>query len=64
MSLREIDLVSRQFQSSRDATVIRKDLNLFERDIKKESASFLAEIDRMAKKEKRSSVILLAVISD
>lgn len=62
MSLRELDLISRQFKSSQDAIVIRKDVNLYQSDTKKESASFLAEVDRVSKKEKLSKVTLLAVL--
>lgn len=62
MSIRELDLVSRQFKSSQDATVIRKDINLYQSDIKKESADFLAEIEKISKKERKSKVIGVAIL--
>jgi hypothetical protein len=62
MSLRELDIVSRQFKSSQDATVIRKDVNLFGKELKKEIVPFVNEIEKIAKKEKKGNVIVLAVV--
>jgi hypothetical protein len=64
MSLRELDIISRQFKSSQDATVIRKDVNLFGKELKKEIVPFVNEIEKTAKKEKLSQVILLAILYD
>jgi hypothetical protein len=62
MSIRELDIVSREFKNPRDVTLIRKDANLYQSTIQKEAASFLKEIEKTAEKEKSSNVILIALI--
>lgn len=62
--IRELDLISRQFKTDRDAIVVRKDVTMFQKDLTKEAMSFISEVDKIAKKEKCNDVILIAVIYD
>ena len=62
MSLRQLDTISREFKNPKDVTVIRKDVNLYQSTIQKETASFLKEIERTAEKKKSSKVTLIVVI--
>ena len=62
MSIRELDIVSREFKNPKDVTVIRKDVNLYQSSIQRETASFLREAEKIATKEKKNKVICLAVI--
>jgi hypothetical protein len=64
MSLRELEVIAREYRNVRDVTLIRKDVNLYQSDIKKESAPFLTEIDKISKKEKKSRVAMIALISE
>jgi predicted DNA-binding ribbon-helix-helix protein len=64
MSLRELDIISRQFKSDRDATLIRKDVTMYQKDLTKEAMPFISEVDKIAKKEKCNNVTLIAVIYD
>jgi len=52
------------FKSTQDATVIRKDVNLFGKHLKKGIVPFVNEIEKIAKKEKLSQVILLSILYD
>ena len=62
MSLRELDIVSREFKNPKDVTVIRRDVNLYQNDFKKAVKPFLDEVEKMATKEKKNKVIYFAVI--
>lgn len=60
---RELDLLSREYQSKK-ATVLRKELNLYQTSITTAASSFLREIDQQCKKEKQAKVIVVAVIPE
>jgi len=64
MSIRELDLISKQFRTSRDASIVRKDVNLYEKDLKREVTPFLQEVEKVAKRDKLGTVILLAILYD
>lgn len=60
---RELDLLSREYQSKK-ATVLRKDLNLYQTSINTAASAFLRDIEYQAKKLKQAKVTVLAVISE
>ena len=62
--IRELDLISRQFKSDRDATVVRKDVTMFQKDLTREAMPFISDVEKIAKKDKCNDVILIAVIYD
>ena len=58
---RELDILAKEYQSKK-ATVLRKDLNLYQTSITTAASSFLRDIDQQCKKEKQSIVRFVAVI--
>jgi hypothetical protein len=62
--IRELELISRQFKTPRDVSLVRKDINLYEKELKREAAPFLQEVEKIAKREKLGSVILIALLYD
>ena len=59
--MRELDSLSKSLKGS-DATLIRNDFVLFERNFTTDVSPFLREVVARAKREKKSSVILVAVL--
>jgi len=60
---RELDLLANEYQSKK-ATVLRKELNLYQTSISTASSSFLRDIEYQAKKEKQPNVKLIAIIDE
>jgi hypothetical protein len=60
---RELNLLSKEFERQ-PVTVIRTNLNLYQTSIATEAAPFLRQIATQAKKDKSSSVTLVAVIKE
>lgn len=60
---RELQLLAKEFDRQ-PATVMRTNLNLYQTSINTEAAPFLRQIAAQAKKEKASSVTLVAVIKE
>lgn len=60
---RELDIIAKEYQPKK-ATVLRKDLSLYQSSIGTASATFLRDIERECKKMKQSSVTLIAVIPE
>lgn len=60
---RELDLLAKEYQSKK-ATVLRKELNLYQTSISTASSSFLRDIEYQSKKEKQATLTLLAVIPE
>ncbi len=59
--MRELDSLSKSLKGS-DATLIRKDFVLFERNFTTDVSPFIRDVVARAKREKKSSVILVAVL--
>ena len=59
--MRELDAISKSIKDS-DATLIRKDFVLFERNFMTDVSPFIRDVVARAKREKKSSVILVAVL--
>ena len=60
---REIDLLSREY-SKKSCSVLRKDLNLYGKNLPIEFQQFARDVERIAKKEKQGSLVLIAILSD
>jgi hypothetical protein len=60
---RELDLLSREYQSKK-ATVLRKELNLYQTSINTAASGFLRDIENQAKKQKQAKVLIIAIISE
>ena len=60
---RELDLLAKEYAKG-DVTVLRKDVNLYQRNLTNELSGFIREVEKTAKKEKKSSVTVVSVIND
>ena len=60
---RELQLLAKEFERQ-PATVMRTNLNLYQTSITTAAAQFLRQVAAEAKKEKSSSVTLVAVIKE
>lgn len=60
---RELDILAKEYQSKK-ATVLRKDLNLYQTSINTAASGFLRDIEYQAKKQKQAKVITIAVIEE
>ena len=59
--MRELDSLSKSLKGS-DAILIRKDFVLFERNFTTDVLPFLRDVVARAKREKKSSVMLIAIL--
>jgi hypothetical protein len=60
---RELQLLAKEFERQ-PVTVMRTNLNLYQTSINQAAAAFLRQIAAQAKKDKSSSVTLVAVIKE
>jgi hypothetical protein len=60
---RELDLIAKEFYKQ-STTVLRSDHSLYQKDLVREATKFLREVERVAKKEKKGSVTVVAVVTD
>jgi hypothetical protein len=60
---RELDIIAKEYQSKK-ATVLRKDLNMYQTSISTATSNFLREVEFQSKKLKQSNVILIAIIPE
>ncbi len=60
---RELDLVAKQF-SKTPVTVLRKDAYLNEKKLITEFSILIREVERIAKKEKKNSITIIAIIKN
>jgi hypothetical protein len=58
---RELDLLAREF-SKKPCTVLRRDLNLYGKNLRQEMAGFAKEVEKIAKKSKQGNVTIVAAI--
>lgn len=60
---RELEILAKEYQSKK-ATVLRKDLNLYQTTMSTAASSFLREVETLAKKEKQAIVTIVALIAE
>lgn len=60
---RELQLLSKEFDRQ-SVTVLRTNLNLYQTNINQAAAPFLREVAAQAKKEKSTSVTLVAIVKE
>lgn len=58
---RELDILAREFRKT-PVTVMRTEVNLYQTNIQSASSAFLKKIEQECKKEKQSTVTLIALI--
>ena len=60
---RELDLLAKEC-AKEPVTVLRKDISLYQRNLTTELSGFIKEVERTAKKEKKGSLTVVAVVKD
>ena len=60
---RELDLLAKEY-AKEPVTVLRKDIKLYGKTLGTELSPFIREVERIAKKEKKGSVTVVAVVKD
>jgi hypothetical protein len=60
---RELDILAKEYEKE-PVTVLRKDISLYQRNLTTELSGFIKEVERTAKKEKKGSVTVIAVVKD
>ncbi len=58
---RELDILAREF-SKKPVTVMRTEVNLYQTTIQSAASAFLKRVEQECKKEKQSTVTLIALI--
>lgn len=60
---RELDVLAREFAKT-PATVLRRDLSLYQTTMSSAASIFLREVESQCKKHKQANVVLVAVIPE
>ena len=60
---RELDLIAKEY-AKEQVTVLRKDVNLYEKNLTTELSGYLREVERTAKKDKTGNVTVVAILKD
>ena len=60
---RELDLIAKEY-AKEQVTVLRKDVNLYEKNLTTELSGYLREVERTAKKDKTGNVTVVAILSE
>jgi hypothetical protein len=60
---RELDMLAKEYQSKK-ATVLRKDMSLYQTTMSAASSSFLREVESQCKRQKMANFVLVAVIPE
>jgi hypothetical protein len=58
---KELDLIAKEY-SKEQVTVLRKDVNLYEKNLTTELSGYLREVERTAKKDKTGKVVIVAIL--
>lgn len=58
---KELDLLAKEYVKER-VTVLKKEISLYQRNLTTELLGFIREVERTAKKEKKGSVTVVAVV--
>jgi hypothetical protein len=59
--IRELQVLDRELSKEKNVTVIRKDFTMFGHNFQRESAAFLRDVEKIATKNKRGRVTLIAI---
>ena len=59
--MKELDQLARQF-SKESASLLRKDLSLYGKNIQQEMSNFARGVEKTAKKDKTGKVVLVAIL--
>jgi hypothetical protein len=57
---RELDLLAKE-HAKEPVTVLRKDINLYGRSLTSELSGYIREVERIAKREKRGNITVVAI---
>ena len=60
---RELEILAKEYQSKK-ATVLRKDLNLYQSSISTVTSGFLRDIEYQSKKHRQANVTVVAIIQE
>jgi hypothetical protein len=60
---RELDLIAQEYKS-KNATVLRNNISLYQTTMSAASSSFLREVESQCKRQKLGNVVLVAVIPE
>ena len=60
---RELDLIAKEY-AKEEVTVMRKDVNLYEKNLTTELSGYLREVERTAKKDKTGNVTVVAILKE
>ena len=60
---RELDLIAKEY-AKEQVTVMRKDINLYGKNLTTELSSYIREVERTAKKDKTGKVVFVAILSE
>jgi hypothetical protein len=59
--IRELQVLDRELSKEKNVTVIRKDFTMFGHNFQRESAAFIRDVEKIATKNKRGRVTLIAI---
>jgi hypothetical protein len=60
---RELDLIAKEY-AKEQVTVLRKDVNLYEKNLTTELSGYLRDVERTAKKDKTGNVTVVAILKE
>ena len=60
---RELDLIAKEY-AKEQVTVMRKDVNLYEKNLATELSGYIREVERTAKKDKTGNVTVVAILKE
>jgi hypothetical protein len=60
---RELDLIAKEY-AKEQVTVMRKDVNLYGKNLSTELSGYLREVERTAKKDKTGNVTVVAILGE
>ena len=60
---RELDLIAKEY-AKEEVTVLRKDVNLYGKNLITELSGYIREVERTAKKDKTGNVTVVAILKE
>ena len=60
---KELDLIAKEY-SKEQVTIMRKDINLYGKNLTSELPGYIREVERTAKKDKTGKVVLVTILSE
>ena len=60
---RELDLIAKEY-AKEQVTVLRKDVNLYEKNLTTELSGYIREVERTAKKDKTGNLTVVAILKE